>query len=178
MNEKTISSKTVFEGRVLDLEVLDVELDSGVRTTREVVRHKGAVAVLAVLPDGKFLFVRQFRKPVESAVMEIVAGILEKGEEPAACAAREVKEETGYDITCLVKLGEIWPTPGYSSELVHVFHAKLSADSETPCPEEDEHLEPVLLDEGTIEKMVRDGDIRDAKTLSAWCMWKNCSRGL
>jgi len=177
MNEKTLRAESVYKGRVFDLEVLDVELDSGIRTTREIVRHKGAVAVLARLQNGRFLLVRQYRKPVESAVVEIVAGILEEGEEPSACAAREVKEETGYNIRSLTKLGEIWPSPGYTSELLHLFYAELADVSGESCMDEDENLEPVLLDAPAIEEMIRNGRIRDAKTISAWCMWKAGKEG-
>ena len=105
MNEKTIGAKTIYDGRVLRLEVLDVELESGLRTSREVVRHSGAAVVLAQLPDGNFLFVRQFRKPLDMDVLEAIAGLVEKGEDADACAAREVEEETGHEVEALTKLG-------------------------------------------------------------------------
>ena len=172
MNERTIGITSVFHGRLLDVEVLDVEMASGTCTTREIVRHKGAVAILARLDDGRFVLVRQYRKPVESVVLEIVAGLLEEGEAPDACAVREVKEETGYDVKSMTKLGEIWPSPGYTSELLHLFYAELSGDGEPVSLDDDEMLEPAVMEERTIEKMIRDGKIRDGKTLAAWCMCK------
>ena len=80
MNEKTLSARTVFDGRLLHVEVLDVELPSGVRSVREIVRHPGASVILPQRPDGQFLFVRQFRKPLERQLLEAVAGTLDPGE--------------------------------------------------------------------------------------------------
>ena len=172
MNEKTLSVESIYEGRVLDLEALDVELESGIRTKREIVRHKGASAVLARREDGNFVLVRQYRKPVECDVLEIIAGMLDEGESPDRCASREVKEETGYDVKLLSKLGEVWSSPGYSSECIHVFFAELSGAAGESQLDEDEMLEVVVLDEAAIEAMIRSGEIQDAKTLASWCMWK------
>jgi ADP-ribose pyrophosphatase len=172
MNEKTLSVESIHEGRVLDLELLDVELESGIRTKREIVRHKGASAVLARREDGNFVLVRQYRKPVECDVLEIIAGMLDEGESPDKCASREVKEETGYDVKLLSKLGEVWSSPGYSSECIHVFFAELSGAAGESQLDEDEMLEVVVLDEAAIEAMIRSGEIQDAKTLASWCMWK------
>jgi ADP-ribose pyrophosphatase len=171
MNEKTLSTRSVFEGRLLNIEVLDVELDSGVRTTREIVRHMGAVAVLARCPDGRFVLVRQFRKPVECEALEIVAGVLENGESPEGCAAREVREETGFDVTRLTKLGSVWPSPGYTSEELHLFFAELSDAPGESKFDEDEVLEIAYLTKDQIVEMISEGEIRDAKMLSAWCLW-------
>jgi len=90
MKEKTIKSRTVFKGRLLKIDVLDVEVEPGRRSIREIVRHPGAAVVLARRPDGMFIFVRQFRKPAEKIILEVVAGGLEKAESPVACARRDV----------------------------------------------------------------------------------------
>src|SRR3954470_14342760 len=96
--EKTLSSKEIFKGRVIDLYVEEVELPNGKTSTREIVKHPGAVAVIAITPENKILMVEQFRKPLGRTLVEIPAGKLEKGEQPDATARRELEEETGY--TC------------------------------------------------------------------------------
>jgi ADP-ribose pyrophosphatase len=96
--EKTISSKEIFKGRVIDLYVEEVKLPNGNKSTREIVKHPGAVAVIAITPDNKIVMVEQYRKPLGRTIVEIPAGKLEKGEKPEVTAQRELEEETGY--TC------------------------------------------------------------------------------
>jgi len=171
MHERTLKSRTVFTGRLLTLNVLDVELENKVRSTREVILHPGAAAVLARRGAG-FVLVRQFRKPVESEVLEIVAGCLEKGERPEDCAVREVKEETGYKVASIVKLGVIWPAIGYSSEVLHLFCAELEDAGGQQEPDDDEHLQVVNVTEKELEGMISRNEIKDAKTVVAWQLWK------
>lgn len=178
MKEKTISSKTVFKGRLLEIEVQEVETDSGTRCVREIVRHQGAVAVLAELPDGQFVFVRQFRKAVEQEMLEIVAGKLEKGEKPEDCAKREIKEETGFDCAGMEKMGEIYPTPGYSSEKTHLFFARLKPNRGRQRPDDDEKLTVVCLTADEIEKMILRGEMNDSKTLAAWAIYQKRRYGI
>ena len=172
MIEKTLSSKTVFQGRLLKVEVVEVELDRGVRSRREIVRHPGAVAVVAQLPDKRFVFVRQYRKAVESSLLEIVAGCLERGENPDNCARREIKEETGYDVGSLKKLCVVALAPGYSSEKLHVYFARLKASRGIATPDEDERVDVVCLTASAFERMVRNGKIGDSKTLAGWLLYK------
>ena len=175
MTESTIHTKSVFEGRLIRLEVLDVELEDGTRTTREIVRHPGAVAVVAQLPDDRLLFVRQYRKPVEQFMIEVIAGTREPGEDPVACARREVEEETGHRASDMRRLGSIYPSPGYVDEEICVFAARV-APADTTCePDEDERVEPVVLTMDEIHRKVRDNEIRDAKTLAAWHMFLNAN---
>lgn len=171
MSERTVSCRTVHKGRILTLEVLEVELENGVRTSREVVRHGGAVGVLARLPDSDFVLVRQFRKALECELLEIVAGGLEKGETPEACAVRETREETGYGTASLSKLGAVALAPGYSSEQLHLFFAVL-AEAGQVCPDEDEHVQAVRFAEAAIDGMIGRNEIKDAKTIAAWHLWK------
>ena len=170
MYEKTIHTNRIFDGRILKLDVVDVEMEHGKHAKREVVRHIGAVAVLGILPDGRFALVRQFRKPVEQEILEVVAGCLQPGEDPAECAARETKEETGHDVTTLESLGAIYPTPGYSDEIIHVFRAELALEATAQTPDDDEKLDVVYLRRNEIEHMIREHKIRDAKTLSTWLL--------
>lgn len=171
MHEKTLSSNTVFAGRLLKLDVLDVQLDSGARGTREIVRHPGAAVVAPQLPDGRFVLVRQFRKPLEKVMLEFVAGTLGKNETPADCAARELREETGYDAEKLTKLGVIFPAPGYTDEALHVYFAKLRPKAGEISPDPDEQLEVVCLTAQDMEQMISSGKIEDAKTLAAWLLY-------
>ena len=172
MNEKTISSRTAFEGRLLRLEVQEVALDNGVRTRREIVRHPGAVAVVARDGNDRFLFVRQFRKPIEQELLEIVAGCLEPGEEPEACARRELREETGVETRRLQLLGTLYTVPGYSNERMYVFAADVKDGRAGPAPDQDENVEPVWLPRREVEKRLRDGAFHDAKTVAAWCLFE------
>ena len=171
MNEKTVSSQHVFEGRLLKLDVLDVELDNGRRARREVVRHPGAVAVWARAPDGRFVFVRQFRKAIEQELLEVVAGTLEAGETPEACARREIREETGYTVKSLSPLGCIFTAPGFCTERIFLFYAELAKNGPAK-PDPDEHLDVVLLDETEWKDMMSRGSIQDAKTWAAWGMFE------
>lgn len=173
MREKTLSSRTVFDGRLLRVDVLNVELDSGVRAVREIVRHPGACVVLPRLPDGRFVFVRQFRKPVEREIVEAVAGVLKPGEDPADCADRELWEETGFKATGLHSMGVVYSSPGYCDEQLHFFYAQLSLEQGSPNPEDDERIEVVYLSAEQIEKMISEGEIVDAKTVVAWQLWKS-----
>jgi ADP-ribose pyrophosphatase len=176
MRERTLSARTAFRGRLLKVEVVEVELESGARSWREIVRHPGAVAVLAELPDGRFLLVRQFRKAIERPLLEVVAGTLQDGEKPAACARRELREETGHAAAELTRLGAVFVAPGYSREILHVYHARLKADPGTPVPDEDEKIEPVRLTRARLERMIAAGKIADGKTLAAWLLYtKRCS---
>ncbi|MBU0713762.1 MAG: NUDIX hydrolase [Verrucomicrobia bacterium] len=169
MNEKTISSHPVFDGRLLKLDVLEVALDNGRRARREIVRHPGAVAIWARAPDGRFVFVRQFRKAIEQELLEVVAGTLEIGETPEACARREIREETGYAVKTLTLLGSIFTAPGFCTERIAVFYAELAGGG-VSAPDPDEHLDVVLLDEADWKAMMSRGAVQDAKTWAAWGM--------
>ena len=168
--ERTVGAKTVFRGRILRVEVLDIETEAGVRSVREIVRHPGAVAILGETPDGRFVLVRQFRKAIEQTLLEAVAGTLEPGEEPDRAAARELREETGYEAAELRKLGVICLAPGYSDERLHVYYARLAPGPAAQSPDEDEVMERVYLTREEMEASIRAGEIGDAKTLAAWML--------
>ena len=114
LHEKTLGVRTAFRGRALTLDVIEIQLPDGRTSVREVVRHRGAIAVLARAADGRFLFVRQYRKAIESAFVEVVAGSLEPGEAPDIAAHRELREESGYQAGRMLPLGTIVACPGYS----------------------------------------------------------------
>ena len=172
MREKTLRSRTVYKGRLLGVEVVDVELEPGRRSVREIVRHPGAAVVLARRQDGRFVFVRQFRKAAEMNLLEVVAGGLGEGERPYDCAKRELKEETGYEASKLVTLGRVYPAPGYTDEVMHLYYATLKDSKGAGEPDDDERLKVVYLTEKQVDRMIGNGRIHDAKTLSAWLLWK------
>jgi len=172
MGERTVGSRRVFDGRLLRVDAVEVELDSGRRTVREIVRHPGAVAVLARLTDGRFVFVRQFRKAADRPLLEIVAGTLEPDEDPRACAARELGEEAGCRADDLVAIGSIFPSPGYTDERIHLYYATVQPDPAGPAPDEDEEIDVVRLSEADVEARIGAGEITDGKTLAAWLLYR------
>ncbi len=171
MYEKTISRKTVFQGRILDVDVLEVELEDGRRSVREIVQHGVAVAIIPQLPNGRFIFIRQFRKAMERVCFEVVAGNCDPGEEPVVSAARELKEETGYEAVSLELLGPIFPSVGYCTERIDIFFAQVAQQGATSF-DEDENIETLVLSEDEIDEMIRTNEIADAKTLAAWMLYK------
>ena len=171
MYEKTISRKTVFEGRILGVDVLEVELEDGRRSVREIVQHGVAVAIIPRLPDGRFVFIRQFRKAMERICFEVVAGNCDPDESEEVSAVRELQEETGYVSQSLELLGPIYPSVGYCTERIDVFFAEVGEQGATAF-DEDEHIETVILSETEMDEMIRTGQIADAKTLAAWMLYK------
>jgi ADP-ribose pyrophosphatase len=171
MYEKTISRKTVYEGHILNVDVLDVELEDGRTSVREIVQHGVAVAIIPQLPDGRFVFIRQFRKAIERICFEVVAGNCDPGEAEVVSAARELQEETGYISKSLELLGPIYPSVGYCTERIDIYFAKVSGQGETAF-DEDENIETILLTESEMDQMIRDNNIADAKTLAAWMLFK------
>lgn len=172
MYEKTLSRKTVYEGHILNVDVLDVELENGRRSIREIVQHGIAVAIIPQLPDGRFVFIRQFRKPMERVCFEVVAGNCDDDEHEADTAIRELQEETGYIAESVELLGPIYPSVGYCTERIDVFFARVDGQQGETNFDDDERIETVILSEGEMDEMIRTNEIDDAKTLAAWMLFK------
>ncbi|MCQ2392541.1 MAG: NUDIX hydrolase [Kiritimatiellae bacterium] len=170
--EKTLACERKYTGKIINVDLIDIELPDGRRTKREVVRHGPAVAILARRPDGKFVFVQQYRKAAEEALIEVIAGGLEAGEDPVEGAKRETAEETGYEVTTIKYLTTIICTPGYCEERIHVYYAELAANAHAQDQDPDENVYPVILSEAEVEDAIRKGTIFDSKTLSAWACYK------
>jgi len=170
--ERTVGTKLAFDGKLLKLEVCDVELEGGRRSVREIVRHRGATVILAELPDGRFVLVRQYRAAIGKELLEVVAGTLDPGETVEQCARRETREETGHQVRELTALGVIYPAPGYTDEQLHLFHASLEAGREALRTDEDEQIECVYADEHEIGRLIDTGQVLDAKTLAIWMLWQ------
>ncbi|NLS87207.1 NUDIX hydrolase [Bacillus subtilis] len=168
LEEKTIAKEQIFAGKVIDLFVEDVELPNGKTSKREIVKHPGAVAVLAVTDEGNIILVKQFRKPLERTIVEIPAGKLEKGEEPEYTALRELEEETGYTAKKLTKITAFYTSPGFADEIVHVFLAEeLSVLDEKRELDEDEFVEVMEVTLEDALKLVESREVYDAKTAYA-----------
>jgi len=164
--ERVVSSKTLYRGKLLDLRLDEVLLSSGRRVRREIVVHPGASAILPIVEPGKILMVRQYRHPVGEVLLEIPAGTLKPDEDPMACAARELEEETGYRAEKLAHLITIYPTPGYSSEILHIYLAR-DLRRGVQAPEIDENISIVEMPLDQVLDGIRDGRIRDSKTIVA-----------
>jgi ADP-ribose pyrophosphatase len=139
-------------------------LEKGNLTTREIVEHRGAVAIVALDEDDNVLLVRQFRKPVESELLEIPAGTLEPGEEPESCALRELEEETGYNAGRLERILGFYSSPGFCSEYIHIYFATDLMRSKAKASA-DESIEVVKVPFSKALEMVLSGEICDAKTI-------------
>ena len=139
--EKTLSTKRMFDGQLLKIDSLEVQLDNGKKSVREIVRFPEVVVILAFDQDGRVLLVRQFRKPVEGFLIEPVAGKVDLGETPEVAARREFREETGYECFKLEKVGVVYPTPGYSNERQHYFLATVTGKPQRQSCDDDEKIE-------------------------------------
>jgi ADP-ribose pyrophosphatase len=171
MHEATLSSETVFKGRIFDVERIHISLADGTRSVRDVIRHSGAVGVLAEQPDGRFVFVRQYRKAQERVLLEIVAGTLKRGEDPRLCAGRELEEETGWRAGELISLGPVLPSPGYVDERIELFYARLAGEAGAQALDPDERVEPVALTRAEVEAAIDAGTLCDAKSIAAWHLY-------
>jgi ADP-ribose pyrophosphatase len=168
LEEKTIRSEKIFSGNVISLFLEDVELPNGKTSKREIVKHPGAVAILAITDENKIVMVEQYRKALERTIVEIPAGKLEKGEEPASCARRELEEETGYGCGSLEWLTSFYTSPGFSDEIVHIYLAKgLEKIENSASLDEDEfvNVEEMTLEEAL--QSIKEQKIYDAKTIFA-----------
>ncbi len=172
LTEKTLAAERMYTGKIISVDLLDVELPDGRRAKREVIRHGAAVAILARRPDGRFVFVKQYRKAAEAALVEVIAGGLEEGEDPVEGAKRETAEETGYEVTSIKFLTTIICTPGYCEERIHLYFAELSATAHGQDQDPDENVHPVIMSESEVEAGIRNGTIFDAKTIAAWACYR------
>jgi ADP-ribose pyrophosphatase len=166
-----LATRRVYTGRVLNLDVDTVRFPDGSSGELEIIRHPGAAAVVPVVsdpkgPDPVMLMLRQYRYAAGGQVWEIPAGRLDVGESPEACARRELREEAGVEAGRLDRLTTIWTTPGFTDEAIHLFWAtdlKTVAHAREP----DEFIDVAPKPLSAVLKDIRDGQIRDAKTVVA-----------
>jgi ADP-ribose pyrophosphatase len=166
LEEKVLSSELVYRGRAVSIRKVAVEMPTGRRSSRVIIEHPGSVAVVPLLDDGRLVLIRQFRLAAGGVIWEIPAGHIERGEDPEACARRELEEETGYRAGSVERLFEAYLSPGSSTELMRFFLATGLEKSEQRT-EEDEiiDVEPVNVEEAV--RMIASNEIRDAKSIAA-----------
>lgn len=162
---RILKSEVIFEGKSFGVRRDELIEPTGVRTVREVVTHPGSVVVLPVRPDGKIVLVRQYRHATGQYLWELVAGRMEKGENPRKGAARELVEETGYRAKKFTVFLELFPTPGFLEERMYLLLAEGLTAGEAE-PEEDEKLIVRAYSKKQLEEMIRSGKMRDAKSIA------------
>lgn len=161
--ETKVEGETLYDGKILRLERDKVILENGNTAYREVVRHNGGACIVPVTKDNEILFVKQYRYPFSKVIMELPAGKLEINEQPEVCAKRELREETGA-IGEVEYLTEIYPTPGYSSEIIYIY-AAFNVEIGSLSLDKDEFIDVVKVDINSALKMVKSGEIKDVKTI-------------
>jgi ADP-ribose pyrophosphatase len=171
--ERIVDSTIVHRGHYLEVRVETTERADGSRHRRDVVRHPGAVAVVALDEADRLLLVRQWRQPVGRSLLEIPAGTLDRDpvtgalEDPELASRRELEEETGYRAASWEKLGTFWTAPGFASELMHLYLATdlVAAGPDRLTPDADEALELARLPVADALAAAERGDVHDAKTM-------------
>lgn len=170
LKETTVSTEHIFTGKVISLQVDTVQLPDGTQGKREIVKHPGAVAVLAI-HNGRILLVDQYRQAMGRCELEIPAGKLEQGEDPLEAARRELEEETGYRCAKLTLLHSFYTSPGFADEMIHLYWADDLTEGEA-SPDEDEFLEIIQATFEETQQYIAEGRISDAKTILAAYIWQ------
>ena len=164
LTEQTIRGEWVFRGKLLQVRRDLVRLPDGASTEREYIEHPGAVMIIALLETGELVMERQYRYPLRRDILELPAGKIDAGEEPLACARRELLEETGYAASIWRYLATIHPVVGYSDERIEIYLAQ-GLTQQGASPDDDEHLAVFRLPLATALDWVREGRITDAKSV-------------
>ena len=166
-----LDTRRIYTGRVVRLDVDTVRFPDGSTGQLELIRHPGAAAIVPCASDPQgadptILLIRQYRYATGGQLWEIPAGTLDPGEDPEACARRELLEETGVTAARLQRLTSIWTTPGFTNEVIHLYLATGLTSGE-PSRERDEFIEVVPQPLSRVRALIRDGEISDAKTVAA-----------
>ena len=163
LTEKTLEQQYLFHGRIIQVRLDKAELENGMVVNREVVEHPGGVSVAALTDKIELLFVRQFRYPYGETILELPAGKLENGEDPFEAMKREQQEETGTTGKDYVFLGNIYPTPGYTNEIIRMWACRVESWGEQK-PDDDEFIEVECIPLDKAVEMVMENQLPDAKT--------------
>jgi ADP-ribose pyrophosphatase len=164
--ETTVESKVVFQGKILNLRVDTVRLPSGRIATREIAEHSNSICVVPIDDNGNVVMVRQYRKPVEAALLEVPAGGVEEGEVSEETVQRELQEEVGYRAGKLQHLSSFWLAPGWCTEYMHAY---LATDL-TPAALDSDDDENILVERVPLEQtleLIASGEIQDVKSIAA-----------
>lgn len=178
LTEKQVDSTNVYDGRLLRVFKDNIILPNGHKTTREYIKHLGAVAIVAMDDQGRVAVEHQFRYPFGCELLEIPAGKLDYvGEDPLSAAQRELREETGIVAECYEYLGPFYPTVAYSTEVIHLYLATELSFGEREL-DDDENINVEMVDLKLLVKQILEGKVPDAKTqaalLNVWA--RNCSK--
>ena len=163
-DDQLLSTKRIYSGKVLNLDLDTVGLPNGRTTDLEILRHPGASAVVPLKEDGRVVLIRQLRHAVGGFIYEIPAGKLDPQEDPRDCAARELEEEVGYRAGFLELLTSIWTAPGFTDEVIHIFLGT-NLEKGIQALDQDEVLEIVEWPLEEAMARIQDDTIRDAKTI-------------
>ena len=163
--EKTLEKQVIYSGKILNLRKDKVSLPDGNTGVREIIEHNGGSAILCE-KDGKILMVRQFRYAYKEEIWEIPAGKVNAGENPLNTAFRELEEEGGVKAEKMELLFSMYPSPGYTAEIVRIYRATGLTESAAHL-DEDEFLSAKWIEKPRLKKMIENGEIKDAKTLIA-----------
>ena len=169
--EKKISSESIYKGRVINVTKDVVSCPNGSTSLREIVHHRGGVAIHFKI-DNKFVLERQYRYAINEEIIEIPAGKIEEGEIPLPAAERELLEETGYRPLEMIFLGDMYPTVGYSSEVIHLFYCEKAVKEERHL-DNDEVIDLFTLSLEEAEELINENKIKDSKTIAAFYLYKN-----
>jgi ADP-ribose pyrophosphatase len=174
---KTVKSETIFDGKIVRLDVDTIESPSGQLMKREIIKHMDAVGVIAITGDGRIVLVSQYRHAIGKNLLEIPAGLLDNaGESPEDCAIRELKEETGYSAGKVEKLCGFFTSAGFSDEKLYLYSAHDIRPGEHAREMDEEGMSVVEVDLDEAYHMVKQGEIEDSKTIIAILMAQlNCS---
>ena len=164
--EKQLSSENVFDGVLLHVYKDKIELPNGNTSTREYIKHQGAVCVVPVTDEMEVIAVCQYRYPIGRVTIEIPAGKLDKGEDILDAAKRELSEETGVESADIEYMGGLYPSVAYTDEIIHMYLAKNLKYGEAHT-DEDEFINVVKIPLKEFVQMVMDGKIQDSKTMAA-----------
>lgn len=168
--ERLVSSQEIYKGKIVNLSVDEVKLDNGRKTTREVVKHRGACVILPILRKGEVVLIEQFRYAVGRELVEAPAGTREENEDAIETAYRELIEETGYSSNQIEHIIDFYSTPGYTTEILSLFFAH-NLKKVGSRPETDEDIRIRILPLTETLKMIEIGEIIDAKTIIALLMY-------
>ncbi len=173
---RVLQSKLIHRGSVFDVRRDRIIEPTGIRAVRDVVVHPGSVVVLPVLPDGRAVLVRQFRYATGQFLWELVAGRKEPEESPVVAARRELLEETGYRARRMKVFLDVFPTPGFLTERMYILLAEGLTAGEAQ-PEEDEKITARAFSAAELERMIRGGRMRDAKSIAGILYYLKYLRG-
>jgi len=161
--------KIIFKGKLIGLATQKVKLPNGYIVNLEIIKHPGAALIIPFLAKNKIVLLRQFRAVVNTYMYELPAGTIKSGESSLSCARREIAEETGYSAKKVLKLGYIYPVPGYSTEKIIIYKAENLRKCRTGS-DKDEIIENIIVTKAQVRSMFKKRKIIDAKTICAFSM--------